>query len=61
MGQNSFLRTKESTLSKSYLTCPHINVQQFTEYCLDCGYNIWTTKKEYLADLKQLERRLGIE
>jgi hypothetical protein len=21
--------------------CPHNNVQQFTECCLDCGKNIW--------------------
>ena len=62
---------------KSFLDCPHNNVQQFTECCLDCGYNIYTTKKEYLADLKrnaslkgvdnttieirELEKRLGIE
>lgn len=37
----------------NYLTCPHRNVQSFTEYCLDCGWNIWTTEKEYYAELKR--------
>jgi predicted transcriptional regulator len=54
----------------SFLTCPHENVQQFTEYCFDCGYNIWTTEKEYLKDLRKqagateidkLEKKLGIK
>jgi hypothetical protein len=22
-------------------TCPHNNVQQYTEYCFDCGMNIY--------------------
>lgn len=59
---------------KSYLTCPHNNVQSFTEYCLDCGYNIWTTVEEYkeslkkqvesrgiYPEIKKLEEMLGIE
>ena len=57
---------------KSFLDCKHENVQEFTECCLDCGYNIWTTKKEYLKDLqrqaggknveeiRKLEKQLGI-
>lgn len=36
---------------RSFLDCPHHNVQQFTECCLDCGYNIYTTQAEYEADL----------
>jgi hypothetical protein len=28
-------------------TCPHRNVQQFTETCLDCGRNIYETPAEY--------------
>lgn len=28
-------------LSK-FLACPHKNVQQFSECCLDCGENIYT-------------------
>jgi hypothetical protein len=40
-------------MKKSYLDCPHNRVQQFTEFCLDCGYNIYTTDEEYLADLKK--------
>ena len=55
---------------KSFLNCPHARVQQFTECCLDCGYNIYTTMEEYLADLKReageqevhrLEKKLGIK
>lgn len=37
----------------SYLDCPHRNVQEYTEYCLDCGYNIYTTREQYLADLRR--------
>ena len=44
----------------SFLDCPHNNVQDFTECCLDCGYNIWTTKDEYKKDLrKRLEIQTG--
>lgn len=61
----------------SYLTCPHRDVQQFTECCLNCGFNIYTTREEYLKYLKkevesqkldqttaeiiELERKLGIK
>lgn len=51
--------------------CPHKNVQQFTECCLDCGRNIYESDAEYLADLRkqkgldgeieQLEAELGIK
>jgi len=41
----------------SYLDCPHNNIQQFTEICLDCGYNIYTTTEEYLADLEEQVKR----
>jgi hypothetical protein len=37
---------------KSFLTCPHKNIQQFTECCLDCGYNVYTTREQYLESLK---------
>jgi len=59
---------------RSFLNCPHKNVQLFTEYCLDCGYNIYTTERQYLEDLRsqvkgkqkhikeirKLEKELGI-
>lgn len=59
----------------SYLDCPHKNVQEYTECCNDCGYNIYTTEEEYLKDLRrelkdssptikeirQLEKKLGIK
>lgn len=54
---------------KSFLDCPHNRVQEFTEVCLDCGYNIYTTKEEYLAELegrlvddkiRDAEKKLGI-
>ena len=32
--------------------CPHHNVQQFTEVCLDCGRNIYESDSEYLAHLR---------
>jgi hypothetical protein len=37
---------------RSFIDCPHKNVQAFTECCLDCGYNIWTTEAEYLEELR---------
>jgi hypothetical protein len=65
---------EEAMGRKSYLTCPHNRVQQFTDCCLDCGYNIWTTEKQYLEELRKeanesehtseiqkLERKLGIK
>ena len=36
--------------------CPHHNVQQFTECCLDCGRNIYESDAEYLQYLLQLKR-----
>ena len=48
-------------MKKSFLDCPHNNVQDFTECCMDCGYNVWTTKKEYLADLKRQAERDGVD
>ena len=39
-------------MSRSFLDCPHANVQQWTEICLDCGYNIYTSEEEYLSDLQ---------
>ena len=44
----------------SFLTCPHKNVQQFTECCLDCGYNIWMTEKEYLKKLEEEAREKNV-
>lgn len=57
--------------------CPHNNVQEFTECCLDCGRNVYETDEEYLRYLKgrrsakmqrnrsdeivRLERELGIK
>jgi hypothetical protein len=57
-------------MKRSFLTCPHKNIQQFTEVCLDCGYNIYTTEQEYLEDLRKkagneeirkLEKKLKIK
>ena len=42
---------------QSFLDCPHKNVQQFTETCLDCGYNIYMKEEEYLAALEEEVRR----
>jgi hypothetical protein len=45
-------------MARSFLDCPHKRVQDYTECCLDCGYNIYTTKEEYLKDLhEQLEAK----
>ena len=44
-------------IRKSYLTCSHKNVQEFTECCLDCGWNIYTTEEEYYEELKKEARR----
>lgn len=33
---------------KKFLACPHHNVQSFTEYCLDCGENRYTTPEEIM-------------
>jgi hypothetical protein len=45
---------------QSYITCKHKNVQSFTECCLDCGYNVWTTDKDYLKELQNEAREPGI-
>ena len=54
----------------SFLDCPHKNVQQFTECCLDCGYNIYTTEEEYMrklakelrpSQIRAMEKKLGIK
>ena len=45
----------------SFLDCPHNNVQQFTEMCLDYGFNIYMTKKEYLKYLEQEAVRKGVD
>lgn len=41
---------------KSFLTCEHKNVQDFTECCMDCGFNIYTTEEEYLKQLREEAR-----
>ena len=33
---------------KKFLSCKHHNVQQFTEYCFDCGENRYTTIEEIM-------------
>lgn len=33
---------------KKFLACKHHNVQQFTEYCFDCGENRYTTVEEIM-------------
>jgi hypothetical protein len=40
----------------SFLDCPHKRVQDFTECCMDCGYNIYMTEAEYLAELRREAR-----
>lgn len=35
------------------MPCPHHNVQQFTEICLDCGVNIYETAAERVSRLSQ--------
>lgn len=61
-------------IQKSFLTCRHTHVQEYTDYCFDCGYNRNMTNSEYLAELrrrvieadpvikeiKELEKKLGI-
>ncbi len=46
---------------RSYLDCPHNNMQQFTECCLDCGYNVWTSKEEYLRELQREADKVGAD
>lgn len=43
--------TQENMMSdrlKKFLACPHRNVQSFTEYCLDCGENRYTSVEEIM-------------
>ena len=35
------------------MSCPHNNVQQFTEICLDCGVNIYETDSERKQRLRR--------
>lgn len=58
----------------SFIDCAHHAVQQFTDYCLECGYNINMTNEQYLAELtrevreqdptiqkiRAMEKKLGI-
>jgi hypothetical protein len=44
-------------LEEAMARCPHNNVQQFTEYCLDCGRNVYETDGEYYRYLKNLEKQ----
>lgn len=37
--------------------CPHRNVQEMTNLCLDCGRNIYETDQEYLADLRRQKQQ----
>lgn len=34
------------------MPCPHRNVQQFTECCLDCGVNIYETDADRVKRLR---------
>lgn len=38
--------------------CPHKNVQQFTEWCFDCGRNIYETDEEYTRFILQEQQRV---
>lgn len=38
---------------KKFLSCPHRNVQQFTECCLDCGENIYQTPAQIQKEEQQ--------
>lgn len=35
-----------STRLETFLACPHKRVQEYSECCLDCGENIYTTPEE---------------
>lgn len=35
------------------MACPHNNVQQYTEVCLDCGANIYETPSERVERLNR--------
>jgi hypothetical protein len=42
---------------EKYLSCPHRNVQQYTEVCLDCGENIYTTESQIRQEESKTTRR----
>ena len=42
---------------KKFLDCPHHNVQQFTEFCLDCGENIYQTASKIIKQEEQKKDR----
>jgi hypothetical protein len=42
---------------KKFLNCPHRHVQQFTEVCLDCGENIYTSAREIMQQEAREESR----
>ena len=35
---------------EKYLACKHRNMQNYTEYCFDCGENIWTTEATIIKE-----------
>lgn len=35
------------------MACPHNNVQQYTEICLDCGVGIYESEAERVARLRR--------
>lgn len=41
--------------------CPHRNVQQFTECCLDCGYNLWTGAEDWEKDKQAAAHERDVE
>jgi len=41
-----------------YLHCQHRNMQSFTECCLDCGENIWTTVAEIERQEQQKQEQV---
>lgn len=60
---------------QSYLTCDH-DEDGYTCCCCKCGYNVYTTEEEYLADIAEeagvskhdsdykidkIEKKLGIK
>lgn len=41
---------------EKFLKCPHKKVQGYTEICLDCGENVYTTAAEIIASEEKAER-----
>ena len=39
-------------MAKSFLSCPHTRSDGYSGTCDACGYNIHTTREQYLADLR---------